>query len=425
MQEQFETTRGPQRAFLVGLELPLRRSDGWTARESLAELERLVDTAGGVVVGREMQTRSAPDVATYIGSGKAEEIEVIRRDLEFDLLICDGQLTPVQQRNLEEVVQCQVTDRTTVILDIFAQRAHTREAKLQVELAQQNYRLPRLTGRGIELSRLGGGIGTRGPGETRLEVDRRRIRERISSLREELDEIRAHRTRLRSDRAQGVLPVVALTGYTNAGKSTLHRALSGSDVLAEDRLFATLDATTRRVDPAEGESYLLVDTVGFIHNLPTFVVSAFRSTLEEVNEADLLLHVVDASHAKRSEQMQTVQDVLEELKAAGKPTIIVYNKADQVAPGDLDHLLRHTPGAVAVAAAQGENLEGLQKAIHQALASRREVLELVIPYSKSAWLAWAHERGRVLIEEHQAEGTFVKVELERGLAGRLRAGLGD
>ncbi|MDB4896235.1 MAG: GTPase HflX [Firmicutes bacterium] len=424
MQEQFETTRGPQRAFLVALELPLRRSDGWNARESLEELERLVDTAGGVVVGREMQTRSKPDGATYIGSGKAEELEVIRRDLEFDLVIFDGQLSPVQQRNLEEVVQCQVTDRTAVILDIFAQRARTREAKLQVELAQQNYRLPRLTGKGIELSRLGGGIGTRGPGETRLEVDRRRIRERISTLREELDEIRAHRTRLRSDRAQGTAPVVALTGYTNAGKSTLHRALSGSDVLAEDRLFATLDATTRRVDPAEGESYLLVDTVGFIHNLPTFVVAAFRSTLEEVNEADLLLHVVDASHAKRAEQMQTVQDVLAELKAAGKPTIIVYNKADQVEPGDLEHLLRQTPGAVAVAAAQGENLEGLQKAIHQALSSRREVLELVIPYAKSSWLAWAHERGRVLAEEHRAEGTYVKLELERGLASRLRAGLG-
>jgi GTP-binding protein HflX len=217
---------------------------------------------------------------------------------------------------------------------------------------------------------------------------------------------------------------VALTGYTNAGKSTLHRALSGSDVLVEDRLFATLDATTRRVDPAEGESYLLVDTVGFIHNLPTFVVAAFRSTLEEVNEADLLLHVVDASHAKRAEQMQTVQDVLAELKAAGKPTIIVYNKADQVEPGDLEHLLRQTPGAVAVAAAQGENLDGLQKAIHQALASRREVLELVIPYAKSSWLAWAHERGRVLAEEHQAEGTYVKLELEQGLASRLRAGLG-
>jgi GTPase len=423
MQEHNELTRGPQRAFLMGLERPLRHSEGWAARESLEELARLVDTAGGEVVGQEIQPRNTPDVATYVGSGKAEELETIRRAMEFDLLIFDGELSPTQQRNLEEIVQCQVLDRTAVILDIFAQRARTREAKLQVELAQQNYRLPRLTGKGIELSRLGGGIGTRGPGETKLEVDRRRIRERIAGLREELEEIRAHRARLRSDRAQGAVPVVALTGYTNAGKSTLHRVLSGSDVLAEDRLFATLDATTRRVEPVEGEPFLLVDTVGFIHHLPHGLVAAFRSTLEEVNEADLLLHVVDASHPKRTEQMQTVHDVLEELGAAGRQMIVVYNKMDQVEPGDLDHLLRHTPGSVAVAAATGEGLDELQHAIQQALEGRREVVETVIPYARSTWLAWAHERGRVLTEEHREDGTFIKVELEKGLAGRLRAGL--
>lgn len=415
--------RERQKAFLVALELPLRHSEGWSAKDSLDELERLVDTAGADVVGRESQVRPRPETGTYIGTGKAEEIEEFRRHLEFDMVIFDGELSPIQQRNLEEVIQCQVTDRTTVILDIFAQRARTREAKLQVELAQQNYRLPRLTGKGIELSRLGGGIGTRGPGETKLEVDRRRIRERISGLKGELEEIRAHRQRLRSERAQSAVPVVALAGYTNAGKSTLHRALAGSDVLAEDRLFATLDATTRKVEPAEGEPYLLVDTVGFIHNLPTFLVAAFRSTLEEVNDADLILHVVDTSHPMRAEQMQTVVDVLKELGAAGKPTMVVYNKADVVDPGDLDHLLRQTPGSVAIAAARGWNLDGLQAAIQQALEGRREVVETVIPYAKSSWLAWAHERGRVLVEEHRDEGTYVRVELEKGLAGRMRAGL--
>ncbi|HWI51029.1 MAG TPA: GTPase HflX, partial [Symbiobacteriaceae bacterium] len=414
----------PQRAFLIGLQLPDRQSDGWAADESMDELERLVDTAGGVVVGRERQPRSKPDVATYVGSGKAQEIEESRRNLEFDLAIFDGELTPTQQRNLEEIIDCQVLDRTAVILDIFAQRARTREARVQVELAMLNYRLPRLSGKGIELSRQGGGIGTRfGGGETKLELDRRRIRERIAALKVELEEIRIHRARLRSERASGSAPVVALTGYTNAGKSTLHRALAGSDVLAEDRLFATLDATTRRVEPAEGEPYLLVDTVGFIHHLPHHLVAAFRSTLEEVNEADLLLHVVDASHPMRAEQMQTVVDVLTELGAGSRPTMVVYNKMDQVEPGDLEHLLLHTPNSVAVAAALGQNLDGLQRAIHAALQDRRETMEVMIPYTKASWLAWVHERGRILREEHQETGTLIKVELERGLAGRLKAGL--
>lgn len=416
------------KAFLVGLELPARKQGGWSASESLDELARLVDTAGAAVVGREVQSRPAPDVATYIGKGKAEEIELLRRHLEFQYLIFDDELTPVQQRNLEAIIDCQVIDRTAVILDIFAQRARTREAKLQVELAQLGYRLPRLTGKGIELSRQGGASGTvfnRGPGETKLEVDRRRIRDRMAALKADLEEIKAHRARLRADRSAGAIPVVALTGYTNAGKSTLHRALAGSDVLAEDRLFATLDATTRRVEPGEGEPFLLVDTVGFIHNLPHGLVAAFRSTLEEVNQADLLLHVVDASHPKRAEQMQTVTTVLEELGAGQKPMLVVYNKADQVEPGELDHLLLHTRDAVAVSAALGQNLDGLQQAIQQALQSRREVLEAVIPYARSSWLAWAHERGRVLAEEHRADGTYVKVELEKGLAGKLRTSLAE
>lgn len=430
MQRETNPETRLQTAFLVALDLPARRSDGWTASESLDELERLVDTAGAVIVGRDVQQRTAPDPATYIGKGKAEEIELRRRELEFDLVIFDSELTPVQQRNLEEVIQCQVLDRTAVILDIFAQRARTREARIQVELAQQNYRLPRLTGKGTALSRLasgggrsGPGIGTRGPGESKLETDRRRIRERISVLRRELEEIKAHRARLRRDRAAGAVPVVALAGYTNAGKSTLHRALAGSDVLAEDRLFATLDATTRRVEPAVGEPYLLVDTVGFIHNLPTFLVAAFRSTLEEVADADLILHVVDGSHPKRAEQMATVTQVLSELGAGDKPTLVVYNKMDQIPDDTLRHLLKTTPDSVAISARNALNLDGLQREIQRILANRREVVEVVIPYAQSSWASWAHERGRVLAEEHRPEGTYLIVELEKGLAGKLRAAL--
>lgn len=427
MMEPERSSRRPT-AFLVALDLPAARRGGWTADESLDELERLVDTAGAVVVGRETQSRQAPDVATYVGRGKAEEIELLRRELNFDFVIFDDELTPVQQRNLEKIIDCQVLDRTAVILDIFALRARTREAKVQVELAQLAYRLPRLTGKGVELSRQAGSAGTifsRGPGETKLEVDRRRIRDRMAALRRELADIRAHRDRLRAERKESGVPVVALTGYTNAGKSTLHRALAGSDVLAEDRLFATLDATTRRVEPPDGEPYLLVDTVGFIHKLPHHLVAAFRSTLEEVNEADLLLHVVDATHAKRAEQMATVHRVLEELGAGGKPTLVVYNKIDLLDPAEVEHLLRETPGAVAVAAARGWNLDELQAAIQQALRERRAVLEVVIPYAKSAWLAWVHERGRVLAEEHREDGTFVRVELEKGLAARLRAAVAE
>lgn len=427
-----ETSQEPRlpTAFLVALDLPARWNDGWTASESLDELERLVDTAGAVVVGCDVQQRSSPDPATYIGRGKAEEIEERRRELEFDLVVFDSELTPVQQRNLEEIIQCQVLDRTAVILDIFAQRARTREAMIQVELAQLNYRLPRLTGKGIALSRQasgggrsGPGIGTRGPGESKLETDRRRIRDRISMLRRELEEVKAHRARLRSDRAASAIPVVALAGYTNAGKSTLHRALAGSNVLAEDRLFATLDATTRRVDPAEGEPYLLVDTVGFIHNLPTFLVAAFRSTLEEVADADLILHVVDASHPKRAAQMQTVAQVLSELGAGEKPTLVVYNKADQTPAETLQHLLNTTPNAVAISATKGINLDELQREVQRILANRRVVVEAVIPYSQSSWVSWAHQRGRVLAEEHREEGTYLKVELEKGLAGKLKAAL--
>lgn len=416
-----ETAEKRERALLVALDLP--SFSGWEVEESLDELERLVETAGAASIGRETQRRKAPESASYIGTGKAEEVEIRRLHEEFDLVIFDSELTPVQQRNLEAMIGCPILDRTAVILDIFAQRARTREAKLQVELAQLHYRLPRLAGKGASLSRLGGGIGTRGPGETKLEVDRRRIRERIAAIRQELQEVEAHRSRLRQQRGRNRVPVVALTGYTNAGKSTLHRTLAGSDVLAEDRLFATLDAVARRVEPTDGEPFLLVDTVGFIHNLPHQLVAAFRSTLEEVAEADLLVHVVDSVHPKRAEQMQTVHQVLSQLGAADQPTLVAFNKADLLDPHDLTRLLQSAPGSVAISALEGAGLDHLHNAVQSSLAARRRVVQLLIPYGAGQWLAWLHERGRILAEEHTAEGTQVTAELEAAHAEKITAAL--
>lgn len=409
-----------QRALLVAVESASNPVEGWSVEESLDELENLVHTAGAVVVGREKQKRAKPDPATYIGRGKANDIRRTAELAEVDLVVFDGELTPVQQRNVEDILGCAVIDRTTVILDIFAQRARSREAKLQVELAQLNHLLPRMTGKGIELSRLAGGIGTRGPGETKLEVDRRRIRDRMAALKKELEQVKAHRRRMRQERARRSLPVVALTGYTNAGKSTLHRVLAVSDVWVEDRLFATLDATTRRVDPDEGEPYLLVDTVGFIHKLPTFLIAAFRSTLEEVVDADLILHIVDASHPKREEQMEVVQEVLAEIGAGDKPTLIVYNKSDRVEGGNASLFPGRTEEAIAVSATLGSNVDGLQQAIQKVLASRRDVVEAVIPYEATAWVSWTYEQGKVITEEHREDGTYIKAELEKSLAAKLR-----
>lgn len=419
-----ELLQPTQRALMVALDRGGRGQE-WRADESLDELERLADTAGALVVGREIQRRATPDVATFIGEGKVQEIEHRRRAEDFDLVIFDDELSPVQQRNLAEVIQCAVIDRTALILDIFAQRARTREAKLQVELAQQQYRLPRLIGLGKALSRLGGGIGTRGPGETKLEADRRHVRERIGQLRADLKEIQAHRERLREGRKERSVPVVALVGYTNAGKSTLHRTLSGSDVLAENRLFATLDAVGRRVEPAEGEPYVVMDTVGFIQKLPHQLVAAFRSTLEEAKDADLLLHVVDASHPKLDAQMLTVAEVLQELKADRKPQLVVFNQVDKVeSPGLVAALLRQHPGSVAVSALHGEGIGELQAAIQGALRGRRELISVTVPYRQAGLVAFVHANGRVLQEEHREDGTYLEAELERGLAGKVLAELG-
>lgn len=427
---------GEERAVLAAL-LPPQMSDA-DGEANLAELAELARTAGAVVVNRVMQRKDRPDPATYLGEGKIEELKALTVELTADVIIFDDELTPAQKRNLENLLDCKVLDRTQLILDIFAQRARTKEGKLQVELAQLQYLLPRLTGKGVELSRLGGGIGTRGPGETKLEVDRRRIRERMAVLRRELEEVKAHRTLQREGRKRIPYPLVAMVGYTNAGKSsTLNfltrveafgvekwlalppeeqgRALmgvAGAGVLAEDKLFATLDPTTRKITLPGGQEFLLTDTVGFIQKLPHHLVAAFRATLEEVVEADLILHMVDASHPRRDEQMAAVAEVLRELKAAEKPVLTVYNKADLLSPGEIEYL-RQQDRSVVFSAVTGEYTDRLLTAISRMLTSEREKLILFIPYRESGVISRLFQIGRVLNEEHQAHGTRLVVELTK------------
>lgn len=308
----------------------------WHSKESLDELAQLASTAGAAVVGRTVQKLDSPNPATYIGKGKLEEIIAQRGMVEYDIVLFDDELSPSQQRNLEDALKVKVIDRTALILDIFARRARTREGALQVELAQHEYLLPRLAGQWSHLERLGGGIGTRGPGETQLETDRRLIRGRISRLKSQLDQVRRHRALYRQRRAKAGVPVVALVGYTNAGKSTLMNALTGADVLAENRLFATLDPVTRRVRMPGGGFFLLTDTVGFIQKLPAQLVAAFRATLEELTDADLLLHVVDITHPNAAEQAETVEQTLAELAVAQKPRLTVLNKVDALTTAEAD-----------------------------------------------------------------------------------------
>lgn len=394
------------------------------ANYSLEELARLVDTAGAEVLSQFIQKRARPDAATFLGSGKAEEVAEFCRSLGADLVIFDCELSPRQGRNLEEITGVRVIDRTQLILDIFARRARTSEGKLQVELAQLNYLLPRLIGKGVELSRLGGGIGTRGPGETKLEVDRRRIRQRIADLKEELENVKKHRDLLRRGRQEAPIPLVSLVGYTNAGKSTILRNLTGADVLVEDKLFATLDPTTRRVILPNNEAVLLTDTVGFIQRLPHHLVAAFRATLEEVVEADLLLHVVDASHPNSSAQIEAVNQVLESLGAAAKPVLMVYNKIDQVALEDLPRA-GDDPPAVFISAGKGQGMADLLSAVDRLLAARRMRTSFFIPYKKSGLLALLHDKGRVLHEEHGQDGITVEAEIEVVWAKRVASRLRD
>ena len=384
--------------------------------ESLDELESLTNTAGAIVIQRVLQKRQRPDPATFIGSGKVQELALMCQAAEIDLVIFDDELTAAQSRNITDILgaDVRVIDRTALILDIFAQRAQSHEGKLQVELAQMKYNLPRLQGLGTVLSRLGGGIGTRGPGETQLEVDRRRIRKRVTDLEQELKELDRQRALRRSRREKSEQAVVALVGYTNAGKSTLLNALSGADVLVEDKLFATLDPVMRKVDLPDRRECLLVDTVGFIRKLPHQLVEAFKSTLEEALYADLIVIVSDASSEHCAEQRGVVLEVLNQLGAAGKPTIEVLNKCDR-----LTSLPLSTPGIIAISAQSGQGLDELRAELGRRIGLMRHRVRLTIPYAEGAVLSLVHDKGQVLSEEYTDTATVVECLLDGTLAQRV------
>lgn len=396
-----------ERAILVGV-------DGyqhWEITDSLQELAQLATTAGAQVLGMVWQKRERPDAAFYIGSGKVQEINMLRQADAANLIIFDDELSPAQQRNLEQALGVKVLDRTALILDIFAQRARSHEGQLQVELAQLRYNLPRLGGQGLVLSRLGGGIGTRGPGETKLEVDRRRIRERISDIEHEIANVQKQRGLHRQRRKKSRIPSVALVGYTNAGKSTLLNALTNAGVLAEDKLFATLDPITRRLALPGGGEVLLTDTVGFIQKLPHQLVAAFRATLEEVTEADLLLHIVDGSHPRYQEQSEAVFDVLRELEAHVKPIITVFNKIDKLENSStINKLLRHE-NSVAIAALSGVGLPELLDRIAMFTQHLAVAAELLIPYADSGVLAKLYAVATVQAVNYQENGISVQASL--------------
>lgn len=403
-----------ERAILVGMEYGGGVSSiGWTAEDSLEELKQLADTAGAQVVAKFLQKRPKPDPAFFIGKGKVQELALYVQQENVDLCIFDDELSPAQQRNIEQAMGVRVLDRTALILDIFAQRARTNEGKLQVELAQLQYTLPRIMGKGLSLSRLGGGIGTRGPGETKLEVDRRRIRDRIAYIKECIGKVKSVRTLHRAGRAKASVPTVSLVGYTNAGKSTLLNTLTNSDIYAKDQLFATLDPTTRQLELPHKQQAILTDTVGFIQRLPHQLVAAFQSTLEEVVEADVLLHVIDVSHELYKEQSSAVYQVLDELGARDKTIITVYNKIDKLPEGSgLPDRLAKEENSVCISAKSGVNLDVLLELIAENLKLKAVEASFLVPYSDSAAAARLHEAGTVLEQEYLAEGTLLKVRLE-------------
>lgn len=392
----------------------------WTADESLDELAQLAATAGAEVVGTVTQRLREPVTATYLGKGKLDEVRTCAATHDADLVIADDELSPSQQRTLEDALGVETLDRTAIILDVFAQHARTREGALQVELAQLAYRLPRLSGHDAGLSRLGGGIGTRGPGETRLESDRRRIRARMAELREEIEAVRRGRaTQRRWRRRQGV-PVVAIVGYTNAGKSTLINQITDAEVLAENRLFATLDPTTRILRLPHRQQAMVTDTVGFIQKLPTDLVDAFKGTLEEVSEADMLLHVVDIASPHALSQALTVYKVLEDLGADDKRVVTALNKADLV-PDDvvIDHL-EDFPNPVPISALTGLNTEMLLERIADVLAADFRPVEVVLPYEAKDLLDLIHLRGAIDAEDYGPTGTYIRGRVPADVAPAFR-----
>ena len=414
-----------ERIVLVGVAIPPTSLEA--AESSLDELAALVDTAGADEADRILQRRDAPDAATYVGRGKAKELREVSESTDADTVVFDNELSPAQSRNLEKILGRTAIDRTAVILDIFAQHAHTQEGKAQVELAMLRYRLPRLRGKGKALSQQAGGIGTRrGPGETQLEVDRRRLVRRATRLEAELNELTQNRRTQRKARARSRLRTVAVVGYTNAGKSTVLNRLTHADVLVEDRLFATVDPTTRRLDLPGGERVLVTDTVGFVRKLPTQLVEAFRSTLEEVAEADLLLHVVDVAAADPEAQIDAVRTVLREIGADRVPELIAFNKIDlldlgggaasdtagAVKPGRAKHLLERHPGSVLVSAHASDGIGDLLAAVGDQLRALSREVELVVPYHRGDVVAALHRHGEVLSEEHEDDASRLRVRLD-------------
>jgi GTP-binding protein HflX len=396
------TNKKPERIFLIGLDLKSRLA--WEVQDALDELQQLAATAGGEVVGNGRQKLERPVAGTFIGSGKATEFARYCQQADVDTVIFDDDLSPAQSRNLERVFECKVLDRTALILDIFARRARTREGKLQVELAQLQHLLPRLTRFWGHLSRQKGGIGMRGDGETQLETDRRRVQDRIARITRELEEVRQQRQTQRQGRQRSLWPLASIVGYTNAGKSTLFNALTGASVLAEDQLFATLDPTTRRLRLPTNQNVLLSDTVGFIRKLPHRLVEAFKATLEEVVQAELLFHVVDISHPQADEQIVAVNQVLEELGAAGKPTLMVFNKTDRFNTSELlGRFLDRFPNGVGVSAKTGAGFPELLAALGNQLRPARDLVELAIPHEASSVVARLHETGQVVESDYHGE----------------------
>ena len=390
------------------------------AENSLKELAALAETAGSQVMEALIQRRDKPDSATFIGSGKVKEVREAVVVTGADTVVCDGELSPAQLRTLEQKVKVKVIDRTALILDIFAQHAKSREGKAQVELAQMSYMLPRLRGWGESLSRQAGGIGGRGPGETKIETDRRRINDKMSKLRREIKEMKISRDIKRNERRRKNIPSVAIAGYTNAGKSSLLNRLTGADVLVENALFATLDPTVRKTQSADGRIYTFVDTVGFVRHLPHQLVEAFKSTLEEVSESDLIVHVVDGSHPDPQEQLRAVRQVINEIGGGEIMEIIAINKADVSAPEVLMNLLRNESNAYAISARTGYGVDTLVKAIEAALPKPKVEINAVIPFSRGDLVSAVHEQGEIISEEYLPEGTKIHAMVGGALAQKIQ-----
>lgn len=410
--EFYENKQEPEKAVLIAVD-----TGEYDCDISLDELEELAETAGAEVVGRMSQKRDKPDSGTFLGSGRLEELGDFCKNNEVDLVIADSELAPAQLRNIEKATDVRVIDRTTLILDIFAERARSNEGKLQVELAQLRYSLPRLMGQGTKLSRLGGGIGTRGPGETKLESDRRHIRRRIKALEDEFDALEKRRSLARARREKDGVETVVIVGYTNAGKSTLMNTLTEAGVLAQDKLFATLDPTSRALVLPDGRRVMLIDTVGFIRRLPHHLVEAFKSTLEEAVCAKVILNVCDASDPECAEHLKVTNDLLEELGCSGKPIIPVFNKCDLP---QADEAAMRLPGAVNISALEGKGLDELLDAVARALPPTRAKAKLLIPYSDGAATAALRKDGVITVEDYRADGLYLELTADVSLIDRYQ-----